>query len=137
MLQCSKRGSPGYRQSIYEPGENVLSAGSTTGKLFVLKSGTVEVEGWRTARGSRDSRRNFWRAGPFDGPTAYGRRPDDRAVGIPRTRTRNPAEERSHVLALLSRDPRETAGQRQPSANRSEAPASGWRASSSDRCDGR
>lgn len=27
----------------YQPGENVLSAGSTTGKLFVLKSGAVEV----------------------------------------------------------------------------------------------
>ena len=27
----------------YQLGENVLSAGSRTGKLFVLKSGTVEV----------------------------------------------------------------------------------------------
>jgi CRP-like cAMP-binding protein len=27
----------------YQPGESVLSAGSTTGKLFILKSGAVEV----------------------------------------------------------------------------------------------
>ena len=33
----------GLPTTEYGPGENVLSAGETTGKLFVLKSGTVEV----------------------------------------------------------------------------------------------
>ena len=41
------------------------------------------------------------------------------------------------VLAVLSRNTRKTAGQRQPSANRGKAGAPGWRASSGDRGDGR
>ncbi|WP_119390586.1 cyclic nucleotide-binding domain-containing protein [Taklimakanibacter lacteus] len=29
--------------AVYEPGESVLDAGSTTGQLFILRNGTVEV----------------------------------------------------------------------------------------------
>jgi CRP-like cAMP-binding protein len=108
----------------YSAGEDVLTAGSSTGRLLVLKSGAVEVvkDGVQIAKVSTPGAVFGELSILLDQP----HRADVRALEqseFPHRRRPDIARQRFYRHPLRRGDPRPTPRQRQPGSDRGQAPA--------------
>jgi len=111
----------GFPLETYQAGESVLIAGSTTGRLLILKAGAVEVvrEGVQIAKVTEPG-------------AVFG----ELSVLL----HRGPAcatQDRPDWAPLRCNSPGTASRQRQSGPHRAEAPGSSWRAAWCDRQDGR
>ena len=124
--------------STYEPGEMVIAAGETTGKLLFLSQGSVEVvkEGTQIALVSEPGAVFGELAGSV-GSAPYRRRAGPRTVGVQCRRRSDFACKRSDRRALRRCHARRSTRRREWRARRGQARARDWQAPRRGRPDGR
>jgi hypothetical protein len=148
FMQILKHGNglepPAFQEKLaalpvttYPAGDDVLTAGSSTGRLLILKRGAVEVvkeacisqmfqyRGWCSANSPRCWADRI--------PRTFG----PGTIGVSRHRRADIANRRRDRHAVPRRAPRTTPRRRQPGTDRGQAPARGGRPAQRHRQDGR